>query len=151
MFKVWFIRAWGEVNEKVTASFDNKYVYTQLSSEKKTICTVVILENKESGRDLLYSLPYFRNRDIREIAWGLSSNDLFVDYVDSGLTVYRNMEGTWTACYLNIVNNPDGTYTCYLHDGSYGEYRDIYHELSVDTIPHDIKTRISKRFPQLKR
>ena len=130
------------VNEKFIESFDKQYMYTQLNSPKKTICTVVILENKESRKSVSYTLPYFNDRTIRKIAWGLNTNDLFVDSADTGLTVYRMIDGIWTPLYLIIEDNPDGTYAYSLHRGGNKEQRELRYELSSNTIPRDIETRI---------
>ncbi|MDR2939067.1 MAG: hypothetical protein LBV08_01965, partial [Clostridiales bacterium] len=140
----WFV-SFGRMfdKEEFSASFDNQYEYAQLSSPEKTVCTIVIFENKEPGEiSSSYALPYFNDRTIKEIAWGLNSNDLFIDSADAGLTVYRILDGVWTPCYPIVEDNTDGTLAYSLHIGGNKEQLTLRYELSSDTIPPGIKTRI---------
>ncbi len=123
-------------NDKYIASYDNQYVYLQLSSPEKTMCTIIIFENDKSQKYISHTLPYFNERTMGEIAWGLNSNDLFVDSRDTGLAVYRVVDGNWVHGHTDVEDNLDGTLT-------YSIYIDgIKHELSDDTIPSKIKDRI---------
>ena len=132
------------VNEKFIASFDNKYVYTQLNSPKKTICTIVILDNFGTNKKFSYTLPYFNDRTIRKIMWGINSNDLFILSADTGLTVYRKINETWAAFFIRIENDENGSSRYYLFEN------DIkYLEISSDTIPTYVKNylvQIYERF-----
>jgi len=118
-------------------------MYTQLSSPKKTICTLVIFENSDSGKEISYTLPYFSERTMKKIVWGLATNDLFFSSSDTGLTIYRSIDGIWTPCYLIVEDNPDGTLAYSLYQGGNKEQRELRYELPSETIPNDIKTQIS--------
>jgi hypothetical protein len=131
-------------NEKIVESFDKHYMYMQLSSPKETLCTVVIFENFASDKQISFTLPYFNNRTIRTIAWGLKTNDLFVSSSDTGLTIYRIKDEIWVPYYLIVEDNPDGTLAYYLQQGGSIEQRKLRHELPSDTIPNDINDQISK-------
>jgi hypothetical protein len=122
------------VKEKFTMSFDDRYMYTMLSSPRKTICTVVILENTDSGNRISHSLRYFNYRTIRRMEWGLSTNDLFVMSSDIGLAVYRQTDDEWRQFHIKIETNVDGSDVYYLY-GGYGDGRVRYEEIPSDTIP----------------
>ena len=132
------------VNENLVESFNKQYAYIQLSSPKKTLCTVVIFENSASEEQLSFTLPYFNDRTIRKIAWGLKTNDLFVSSSDTGLSIYRRIDEIWALYHLIVEDNPDGTLVYYLQQGGNEEQRKLRYKLSDDTIPKDIKNLISK-------
>lgn len=129
------------ISEKYSESFDSKYMYIQLSSPKKTLCTIVILESSGSDKHVSYTLPYFSDSTIKEIVWGLTTNDLFIISRDTGLNIYRNTGGTWTRYSLVVKETPDGTYKHYLYSDN-KEQREYLYELSSDTIPRGIITYI---------
>ncbi|MCL2120752.1 MAG: hypothetical protein FWH28_00700 [Clostridiales bacterium] len=131
------------VKEKFVMSFDQQYMYTQLNSPKKTLCTVVILENTRFG-EISYSLPYFNDRTIRMIEWGLTTNDLFVYSSDIGLCIYRQTDDTWTVFSLKIVKDSNDTPIYHLSKYS-TVYPEILPEILNDTIPPGIKKIIDSR------
>ena len=100
--RILFVMQFLPTNEKFVESFDKQYMYTQLSSPKKTLCTVVILENRDSGKSVSFTLPYFNNRTIKKIVWGLKTNDLFVLSSDTGLTVYRRVDYIWKPFNIKV-------------------------------------------------
>ena len=132
------------VKDDFVYSFDNQYRYIQLSSPEKTFCTTVILDsNNLTGRQP-YSLPYYNIRTIKTLAWGLKSNELFVDSSDVGLTVYKDIDGNWMAFQLNVGYNFDGTYSYYLYRRGDIDQSALQYDLLRDTIPLDIRTQMEK-------
>jgi len=133
------------VKEKFVTSFDQQYMYTQLNSPKKTLCTVVILENTKSGGKISYSLPFFNDRTIRMIEWGLTTNDLFVYSSDIGLLIYRKTDDTWTDFSLTSVKDSNDIPIYHLLKYGMIGYPEILPEILNDTIPPGIKKIIESR------
>ena len=122
------------VKEKFVESFDKQYMYIQLKSPKKSISTIVILEESTSGREISYSLPYFNGRTVKIVEWGVNSNDLFVLSSDTGLHVYRQEDDGWKILHIMVENNQDGSSIYYLCENG-----ERHSEISSDTIPTAIK------------
>jgi hypothetical protein len=129
-------------------SFDGQYTcVVQFNTPSKGVCTVVILENAASEEDIseITLSPFFWTIKLRKIAWGLNTNDLFVDSADVGLNVFRQTDQGWMTLYLVIETNSDGTESYYLfYNGN------MHSEIPRDTIPASIDRRIQstrERFP----
>ena len=114
-------------------------MYIQLSSPKKTVCTVVIYENIDSIKRISFILPYFNNRTIGAIIWGTNTNDLFIYSSDTGFTVYRIINDNWLPFYIRAEDNQDGTLSYFLCRNDNITQQEERYELSVDTIPLLIK------------
>ena len=134
-----------DATESYIESFDKQYMYTQLYAPKKILSTIVILENTNIGNIISYSVPYFDGRTIRKIAWGLNSNDLFIFSSDTGLAIYRRIDGIWMPCYFTTEKNDNGTYSYYLYKDCNKAQRELWYELPGDTIPKAIKAILSER------
>ena len=87
-------------------TYDGRYGYLQLSSEQGLSCVINIYEHSEGQyttyNELKYVVPeYFRNTDMRKIAWGNNTYDLYFDSRDVGSYVFLYTDDTWDGpCYI---------------------------------------------------
>lgn len=144
---------------------DGKYSYVQLSSPKKTLCTLCIKkrelidinQNLYSTRTMQTDI-LFDGRDIRDISWGVDSYDLFFCSKEQGVFVYTFDDEEWIGkLYLDVEHTKRaveyGIMDSYFFTGEisnkkskdFNSPKKTTIEIFVKTIPKEILKRIENQ------
>ena len=101
--------------EEYIPSYDGKFAYIQLSSPKKTLCTLYIskklmIDHTQNiyTTDMIDTDIIFNVRDIENISWGINSYDLFFESKEKGIFCYTYQNDNWIGeLYLDATRTKE--------------------------------------------